>query len=146
VSLLSTTAGSPEIEQTQPPGVWGRRVNNTVTGAAPIHDARVSRNWRGGLSELTSGAPATRTGPEVRERRRECTGRVGITPARNPSHRERGSGALKLELAPAREGEHYGPQQGLRTRPIWSDAAQARRTSATKLWRTQFNYGRVELR
>jgi hypothetical protein len=55
-----------------------------------------------------------------------CSGRVGVTSARNPGHGEGESGMLRLGLAPAREGEHYGPQPGLRTGLIWLDIMWAR--------------------
>jgi hypothetical protein len=53
-----------------------------------------------------------RTRQEMRERRRKCLGRGGITAARNPSRREGESGALKLELAPAREGNAMDRKRG----------------------------------
>jgi hypothetical protein len=87
-----------------------------------------------------------RIGPGTRERQRECPERVRITPVRNPGHREGESGALKLGLAPAREGECYGPQQGLGTGPIRLDAMRARRTGAIEIQRGQITHGRVELR
>jgi hypothetical protein len=103
-----------------------------VAGAAPVRGgvvagdrtdaafgglgvAWVGRNWRGGLDELSGSAPAMRPGSGKREQRRRCFGRVGITSARNPGRREEESGTLKLGLAPAREGERYGPQPGLGT-------------------------------
>jgi hypothetical protein len=59
-----------------------------------------------------------RPGQETRERRRECSGRVGLIPARNPSHEEGQSGVLRLGLALAKEGEHHGSQQVLEMGPI----------------------------
>jgi hypothetical protein len=61
----------------------------------------------------------------MKEPKRGCPGRVGITPARNPNRREGESGALKLELPLAWEAERYGPQPGLGTGLIWPDAAWA---------------------
>lgn len=75
----------------------------------------------------------------------ECSGWVGVTLARNPSHREGKLGALNLVLAPARDGECYGPQQGLRTGLNLSDDGRARRTGVPELWRAQINYGGAEL-
>jgi hypothetical protein len=43
------------------------------------------------------------------------------------------SSVLMLGLAPAREGECYGPQPGLETRQIWPDVARAWQTGAVEL-------------
>jgi hypothetical protein len=48
----------------------------------------------------------------MRERRREHSRQVGVTPASNPSHKELKSVALRPGLAPVREVECYGPNQG----------------------------------
>jgi hypothetical protein len=74
------------------------------TGLRGAWVAGVGWNWRGGSSELTGEAPAVRMGPKTRERRRGCSGRVGMIPARNPGRREGQSGMLKLGLASAKEG------------------------------------------
>jgi hypothetical protein len=80
--LLSTTTGSPKIEQM---GLWGSGV------------AGVGWNWRRGPSELTGEAPAARTGPKAREQRRGCFRWVGVTPERNLGRGEGHSGALKQD-------------------------------------------------
>jgi hypothetical protein len=92
--------------------------------------AGVGWNWLGGPGKLTSEAPATRTGPEARERWRGYSKGVGVTPLRNPGHREGESGMLRLGLAPATEGERYGPQPGLKTRLIWPAGAASWRGRA----------------
>jgi hypothetical protein len=53
---------------------------------------------------------------------------------------------LILELAQAREGEHYGSKQGLRTWPIWPNTAQVQRAGATELQRGRINHGRAEIK
>jgi hypothetical protein len=53
---------------------------------------------------------------------------------------------LRLGLAPAREGKHYGPQPSLETGPIWPDAAWARRTGTTELQRGRIVHNKEELR
>jgi hypothetical protein len=47
-----------------------------------------------------------RTGLEGGERRRGCSGWVGVTLASNPNHEEGESGGPRLAPAPVREGEH----------------------------------------
>jgi hypothetical protein len=108
--LLSTAVGSLEIGQTRSRGP-------RVVG--------VGWNWRGGPGELTGGAPVAITGAEAREQCRGCSGRVWMTPARNLGRGEGESSVLRLGLAPAREGERYGPQPGLGMGLIWSDAERA---------------------
>jgi hypothetical protein len=75
----------------------------------------------------------TRTGLRTRERRRECSGRVGITLASNLDRGEGKSGALRLGLAPTREVECYRPKQGHRARLNRPVIARARRIGATDL-------------
>jgi hypothetical protein len=69
----------------------------------------VGQDRREGPGELTGVIPATRQGPETRERRRESFERVEVTPARNLGRGERQSSALRLGLAPTRVWECYGP-------------------------------------
>jgi hypothetical protein len=69
-----------------------------------------------------------------------------MTPARNLGRGEGESGVLRLGLAPAREGESYGPQPGLETGLIWPDTVPVRRTGVAELQRGQINHDMVELR
>jgi hypothetical protein len=69
-----------------------------------------------------------------------------MTPTRNPDRGEGESDVLRLGLAPAMEGECYGPQSSLGTELIWSDATWAWRTNMVKLQQGQVNHDRVELR
>jgi hypothetical protein len=78
----------------------------------------VSQDRREGPDKLIGGTLATRPGPETRERQRECSGQVGLIPARNPGHGVGQSGVLRLGLALAKEGEHHGPQRVLGMGPI----------------------------
>jgi hypothetical protein len=80
-----------------------------------------------------------RTGPGTRERRREHPERVEITLASNLGRGGRESGVLRPRLTPARDGECYGPKQGLGTRLNRSVIARAWRTSTVELRRTQIS-------
>jgi hypothetical protein len=107
-----------------------------VGGAPPAHDgevvgARTGAGYRGfevtrvgqdrweGSGELTGGVSATRPRLGARERWGESSGRVMVTPARNPGHREGELGVLRLGLASARVGGCYGPTQGYGVRLNW---------------------------
>lgn len=79
-------------------------------GSRRFEVAGVGPDRRGGPNELTGGALTARMGSEVTERRRECSGLVGVTPVRNPGHGDGESGALRPGLVLAREGKHYGPK------------------------------------
>jgi hypothetical protein len=70
----------------------------------------VGQDWRGGPDELIGWTPVARTGPGMRERRRELSGRVRITPARNLGRGEGKSGALRPGLASARGERCLGPR------------------------------------
>ena len=75
----------------------------------------------------------------MREWRRERFRHVRVTPTSNPGHGEGESGVLRLGLALAREGEHYGPKQergeGLnRLGVVW-----ARRSGVAELRRAQIH-------
>jgi hypothetical protein len=48
-------------------------------------------------------------GPRDKRTAEESSGRVGVTPARNPSRGEGQSSALRLRLALTRVGKCYGP-------------------------------------
>jgi hypothetical protein len=80
----------------------------------------VGQDRRERPDELTGGVLATRPRLGVRERWRESSRRVMVTPARNPSRGGGGeSGALRLGLAPASAGECYEPTQGHGARLNW---------------------------
>jgi hypothetical protein len=134
VLARSDTQGSGPWDRDQTVEVK-RRGSMDAGGAVPAHGGKVTgvgagvgsrgfevtevgQDRREGPSELTGGTSATRPRPETRERRRECSGRVGVTPARNLGHGEGQSGALRLILAPVKEGECHGSKQGLKTGPI----------------------------
>jgi hypothetical protein len=84
----------------------------------------VGQDRREGPDKLTGGIPATRPGPETRERWRESSGWVEVTPASNPDRGEGQSGALRLRLASTRVGKCYGPTQRHDTGPIWPDTVR----------------------
>jgi hypothetical protein len=70
-----------------------------------------------------------RTGSGTRERQRELSGWVGVTPARNPGHGEGKSGALRPGLAPVRGKRRLGPRHRHGARLNRSDAERARSSS-----------------
>jgi hypothetical protein len=132
-------------------------------GAAPAHGGEVAgagagagyrgsevtgvgQDRREGPRELAGGVPATRPRPKAGERQRESSGRVGITPARNPSRGEGESGTLRLGLAPAREGECYGPTRGLGMGPNWPDTTQGRRAGTAELLQGRNSHSKAELK
>jgi hypothetical protein len=78
-----------------------------------------------------------RTELGTREWRRERFGRIRVTPASNPGREEGESGALRLGLAPAREGEHYGPKQGRGDGLNRLGVVRARQNGAAELWRAR---------
>ena len=81
-------------------------------GYGGFEAAGVGQNYRGGLDEHAEGVSATRPGSERGEWRRENSGRVDITPARNSDRWERQSTAIGLGLVPVEVGERYGPTSG----------------------------------
>jgi hypothetical protein len=86
------------------------------------------------------------TDTRARERWRDSSRRVGVTPARNPGRREGESGALRLGLAPVRQGECHGLTQGLETGPIWPGTARGRRGCAAELRQGRNSHDKAELK
>jgi hypothetical protein len=86
--------------------------------------AGVGQDRRGEPNEHTSGVFATRPGPEMGQRQRESSGRVRVTPARNPSRGEKQSSAIGLGLAPVGVGKCYEPTPGHETGLSWPDTAR----------------------
>jgi hypothetical protein len=76
---------------------------------------------------------AVRTRPGTRERRREFSGRVEITPVRNPSRGDGESGVLRLGLALVRGEIHLGLRHGHWTGLNRLSVAWARRIGMAEL-------------
>jgi hypothetical protein len=110
-------------------------------GTAPAHSgeftgARAGAGYRGseatgvgqdrreGPDKLGGGVPATRPRPGARERQRESSRRIRVTPVRNPNHGEGESSMLRFGLSSVREGECYGPMQGHSARLNWPVTAR----------------------
>lgn len=71
---------------------------------------------------------------------------VVVTPVRNLGHKDGESSALRLGLAPTKEGECYRPKQGLGMGLNRPAVARAWQTDATELRLARIDQGRVELR
>jgi hypothetical protein len=89
--------------------VTGARAGAGYRGSEVIG---VGQDWREGPDELAGGVPATRLRPGARERWRESSGRIRVTPARNSDHGEGESGVLRLGLAPTGKGKAMGQHRG----------------------------------
>jgi hypothetical protein len=73
-----------------------------------LHGLQGHRSWPGPARRTQQThwwGSGHETETRARERRRESSERIEGTPARNPDRGEGESGALRLRLAPAREGE-----------------------------------------
>jgi hypothetical protein len=96
-------------------GRLGSSTRGQPTLLRPRRQSRQSqgrRDWDqlGGPDKLNGGTPVVRTGLGTRERWGERFGRVRVTLTSNPGRGERKSSMLRPGLAPAREGEYYGPK------------------------------------